>query len=114
MKFWHSFEVMIIKQNTAVQVKMGQIYPLVYATHVTSTSKEESKGLLAMTGTEAITWVTMTMVPNEMIQTKRRKMVTLAFCSKHWYSNHLWEYPTMDQLYWKTVFCVQILIPMSN
>jgi hypothetical protein len=55
MKFWHSFKVMIIKQDTAVQVKMGQIYPLMYATNVTSTSKEELKGLLAMTGMEAIT-----------------------------------------------------------
>jgi hypothetical protein len=52
---------------------MGQIYPLMYATSVTITSKKKSKGLLAIIGTEAITWETMTMVHNEMTETKQKE-----------------------------------------
>jgi predicted ribosome quality control (RQC) complex YloA/Tae2 family protein len=60
-------------QDAAVQVKVGQVYPLTYATSVASSNKEESKGLMAMNGTEAIAWATTTLAPNETTETKKKK-----------------------------------------
>ena len=57
-------------QEAAVQVKVGQVYPVTYATSI----RDESQGVLGMTGTQAMEWAktVLTLSKNEST-TKKKK-----------------------------------------
>ena len=55
-------------QEHAVQVKVGQVYPVTFATSLGDGSDAAvSKGILAMTGSQALEWATLTLTPKEEI-----------------------------------------------